>query len=81
MPPLTTVDPPTHRPSAKSTDGRPIAIPPPPSRYNVRSARPVSGVNDPVPYIAAVSRRRLETYGPQIRAGEAAGGLPEPGQP
>ena len=36
---------------------------------------------DPVPYIAAVSRRRLEAYGPQIRAGEAAAGLPEPGQP
>ncbi len=27
---------------------------------------------DPEPYIAAVSRRRLEAYGPQIRAGEAA---------
>jgi hypothetical protein len=26
---------------------------------------------DPAPYIAAVSRRRLESYGPQIRAGEA----------
>jgi hypothetical protein len=26
----------------------------------------------PGPYIAAVSRRRLELYGPQIRAGEAA---------
>lgn len=26
---------------------------------------------DPEPYIAAVSRRRLEAYGPQIRAGEA----------
>jgi hypothetical protein len=25
---------------------------------------------DPAPYIAAVSRRRLESYGPQIRAGE-----------
>ncbi len=24
----------------------------------------------PAPYITAVSRRRLETYGPQIRAGE-----------
>jgi hypothetical protein len=42
---------------------------------------------DPVPYIAAVSRRRLETYGPQIRAGEAAvtrerpeTGLPETGR-
>jgi hypothetical protein len=48
IPPLTTVDPPTQRPSANSTDGRPIAIPPPPSRYNVRSARPASAVNDPV---------------------------------
>jgi hypothetical protein len=27
---------------------------------------------DPGPYIAAVSRRRLQAYGPQIRAGEAA---------
>jgi hypothetical protein len=27
---------------------------------------------DPAPYIAAVSRRRLGSYGPQIRAGEAA---------
>jgi len=26
----------------------------------------------PAPYIAAVSRRRLESYGPQIAAGEAA---------
>jgi hypothetical protein len=29
---------------------------------------------DPAPYIAAVSRRRLETYGPQIEAGEARQG-------
>ena len=42
----------------------------------------------PVPYIAAVSRRRLETYGPEIRAGEAAvpapdgrrRGQPDPGE-
>jgi len=27
---------------------------------------------NPAPYIAAVSRRRLESYGPDIRAGEAA---------
>ena len=27
---------------------------------------------DPGPYIAAVSRRRLESYGPEIDAGEAA---------
>jgi hypothetical protein len=41
----------------------------------------------PGPYIAAVSRRRLESYGPQIRAGEAAvtaradpgGGWPDSG--
>src|SRR5260370_30751153 len=48
MPPLTTVDPPTHRPSAYSTDGRPIAIPPPPSRYKVRKTPPVSAVNHSV---------------------------------
>jgi hypothetical protein len=36
---------------------------------------------DPAPYIAAVSRRRLRAYGPQIRAGEAAvtAGQPDPG--
>ncbi len=34
---------------------------------------------DPAPYIAAVSRRRLESYGPEIRAGEAAvTAVPEP---
>ncbi len=27
---------------------------------------------DPAPYVAAVSRRRLESYGQEIRAGEAA---------
>ena len=27
---------------------------------------------DPAPYVAAVSRRRLESYGEQVRAGEAA---------
>jgi len=27
---------------------------------------------DPAPYVAAVSRRRLASYGPQIRSGEAA---------
>jgi hypothetical protein len=31
---------------------------------------------DPAPYIATVSRRRLESYGPQIRAGEAAVFIP-----
>jgi hypothetical protein len=37
---------------------------------------------DPDPYIAAVSRRRLQAYGPQIRAGEAAvtAGPPGPAQ-
>ena len=48
IPPLTTVDPPTQRPSANSTDGRPTAIPPPPSRYSVRSARTLSALNDSV---------------------------------
>jgi hypothetical protein len=32
---------------------------------------------DPAPYIAAVSRRRLASYGPEIRAGEAAVTDPE----
>jgi len=37
---------------------------------------------DPAPYIAAVSRRRLESYGPDIRAGEAAvTAAPEQGAP
>jgi hypothetical protein len=37
---------------------------------------------DPAPYIAAVSRRRLESYGPDIRAGEAAvTAAPEQGTP
>jgi hypothetical protein len=37
----------------------------------------------PAPYIAAVSRRRLESYGAQIRAGEAAVTAPDvtEGQP
>jgi hypothetical protein len=35
---------------------------------------------DPDPYIAAVSRRRLESYGPQIRAAQAAANAPaQPG--
>ena len=34
---------------------------------------------DPAPYIAAVSRRRLESYGPRIRAGEAAVFIPGTG--
>ncbi len=35
----------------------------------------------PDAYIAAVSRRRLASYGPQIRAGEAALLSPDPGSP
>jgi hypothetical protein len=35
---------------------------------------------NPAPYIAAVSRRRLESYGPQISAGEAAVTAPDAGQ-
>jgi hypothetical protein len=34
---------------------------------------------NPAPYIAAVSRRRLASYGPAIRAGEAAVTAPDPG--
>ena len=48
IPPLTTVDPPTQRPSENSTGGRPIASPAPPSRYRVRRARPASAVKDSV---------------------------------
>jgi len=37
---------------------------------------------DPAPYIVAVARRRLEAYGPDIRAGEAAvTARPERGEP
>ena len=36
---------------------------------------------DPAPYIAAVSRRRLKSYGPQIRAAEAAAGRAGQEQP
>jgi len=35
----------------------------------------------PDPYIAAVSRRRLVSYGAEIRAGEAAVLAPDPGKP
>src|SRR5260370_6932255 len=48
MPPLTTVEPPTHRPSENSTGGLPSASPRPPSRYSARTDRPVSAVNDSV---------------------------------
>ncbi len=36
---------------------------------------------DPAPYIAAVSRRRLESYGPQIRAVQANPGNSGTGRP
>jgi hypothetical protein len=39
--------------------------------YELPAVQREIGYN-PAPYIAAVSRRRLESYGPQIRAGEAA---------
>ena len=35
---------------------------------------------DPAPYIAGVSRRRLESYGPEVRAGEAAVTAPANGK-
>ena len=46
--------------------------------YELPTVQREIGYN-PAPYIAAVSRRRLESYGPQIRAGEAAVTAPEAG--
>ena len=44
--------------------------------YELPAVQREIGYN-PAPYIAAVSRRRLESYGPQIRAGEAAVTAPD----
>jgi hypothetical protein len=48
--------------------------------YELPTVQREIGYN-PAPYIAAVSRRRLESYGAQIRAGEAAvtAAPPDPG--
>jgi hypothetical protein len=46
--------------------------------YELPTVQREIGYN-PAPYIAAVSRRRLESYGEQIRAGEAAVIAPGPG--
>jgi hypothetical protein len=46
--------------------------------YELPTVQREIGYN-PAPYIAAVSRRRLESYGAQIRAGEAAVTAPDPG--
>jgi hypothetical protein len=46
--------------------------------YELPTVQREIGYN-PAPYIAAVSRRRLESYGEQIRAGEAAVTAPRPG--
>ena len=45
MPPLTTVDPPTQRPSAYTIGARPTMADAPALRYRVRSASPVAEVN------------------------------------
>jgi hypothetical protein len=45
--------------------------------YELPTVQREIGYN-PAPYIAAVSRRRLESYGAQIRAGEAAVTAPDP---
>jgi hypothetical protein len=46
--------------------------------YELPTVQREIGYN-PAPYIAAVSRRRLESYGAQIRAGETAVTAPDPG--
>jgi hypothetical protein len=46
--------------------------------YELPTVQREIGYN-PAPYIAAVSRRRLESYGAQIRAGEEAVTAPDPG--
>ena len=78
MPPLTTVDPPTQRPSAYSTDGCPIAIPPPPSRYSVRSARPVPAVNDSVGWYPPSSSTITSTPASASSAATVAPPAPDP---
>src|SRR3974377_669635 len=78
IPPLTTVDPPTHRPSANSTDGRPTVIPPPPSRYRVRSARTLSAVNDSVGWYPPSSITRTSTPASASSAAIVAPPAPDP---
>src|ERR1700757_677962 len=78
IPPLTTVDPPTHRPSANSTDGRPTAIPPPPSRYRVRSARMLSAVNDSVGWYPPSSITTTSTPASASSAAIVAPPAPDP---
>lgn len=46
--------------------------------YELPTVQREIGYN-PAPYIAAMSRRRLESYGPQIRAGEAVVTAPDTG--
>src|SRR6516164_3025411 len=78
IPPLTTVDPPTHRPSANSTDGRPTVIPPPPSRYRVRSARTLSAVNDSVGWYPPSSITMTPTPASASSAAIVAPPAPDP---
>src|SRR6516225_8349370 len=78
IPPLTTVDPPTHRPSANSTDGRPTVIPPPPSRYSVRSARTLSALNDSVGWYPPSSITTTSTPASASSAATVAPPAPDP---
>jgi len=78
MPPFTTVDPPTQRPSVYSTEGRPTAIPPPASRYRVRSARPVPVVNDSVGWYPPSSIRTTSTPASASSAATVAPPAPDP---
>jgi len=78
IPPLTTVDPPTHRPSANSTDGRPTVIPPPPSRYSVRSARTLSALNDSVGWYPPSSITTTSTPASASSAAIVAPPAPDP---
>src|SRR6516162_6271620 len=78
IPPLTTVEPPTHLPSANSTDGRPTVIPPPPSRYRVRSARTLSARNDSVGWYPPSSVTTTSTPASASSAAIVAPPAPDP---
>lgn len=78
MPPLTTVDPPTQRPSENSTGGLPSATPTPASRYRVRNARPVWAVNDPVGWYPPSSTMTTSTPASASSTAMVAPPAPDP---
>jgi len=78
MPPLTTVEPPTHRPSENSTGGLPSASPRPPSRYSARTDRPVSAVNDSVGWYPPSSTMTTSTPASASSAAIVAPPAPDP---